>query len=137
MGSKRKEGKPDDIGKSKHRGKDGDRHNIPNPGQDDAEAANDWARVLTTKRCADLFKTAQGLPGHVQQIQQEVSRASRAGTFDSPHGKKVAQYIGNSIESAAKSARFDFAEFEIKFPNKMGYLKISKSGKKVNVRSRP
>lgn len=128
--------KTQDLKAQKSAAKAADRHNITSPAADAAA----WARALTTKRVADLFKTERGLDGHWRQIQQEINRGNNhfvENNRTTDVGKKLIRFIADAIEKAAKAAKFDFPEQQLKFTADTGWLKISRQNGKVNVRSRP
>jgi hypothetical protein len=116
-----------------------DRHQIVSPRGREGNAPL-WARSTTTQRVADLFRTERGLPGHWQQLQQEVSRGNthfQDPGVDIAQGRELARFIAAGIEKAAGAANFDFGELTLKFPNDWGWLKIRREDGKVIVRSRP
>ncbi len=127
--------KPDSVKDLKHDAKDADRHNITAPTAD----RDKWARTVTTQRVADLFKTLQGLDGHWTQLQQEINRGNNnfvANGKTDEEGKKLIKFISDAVEKAAGAAKFDFPQQELKFTADMGWLKISREGGKVKVKSR-
>ena len=129
-------GKPDEVKKKKQDARGADRHNLAKP---DVDAAK-WARSLTTKRVADLFKTEKGLPGHWKQIQQEVDRGNKyfqESGKTSKAGKVLCKFIADAIVKAAEKADFDFPLQQLKFTSDMSWLKISKEGKRLLIKSRP
>jgi hypothetical protein len=125
-----------DLKNARHPASAADRHQLPDPAQDLPQ----WGRALTTQRVADLFKTRQGLPGHLRQIQQEVNRAlpvvSRNGRT-SPQGKEVFGFIAQGMLKAAEAASFDFGEQTLTFSPDMAALKFSRVNGRVVVRSTP
>ncbi len=128
--------KPDSVKDQKHDAKEADRHNITVPAAD----RDKWARTVTTQRVSDLFKTLQGLDGHWIQLQQEINRGNNnfvANGKTDDEGKKLIKFISEAVEKAAKAASFDFPEHQLKFTADMGWLKISRAGGQVKVKSRP
>lgn len=128
--------------------KQADRHNLGDPVADAAK----WARGLTTKRVADLFKTEKGLDGHWKQVQQEVTRGNKHffasktspggftdGGKTSAEGKKLIAFIADAIVSAAKSKSvdFDFPLQKMQFTSDMAWLKIERVDGKLKVKSTP
>jgi hypothetical protein len=128
--------KPDSLKDQKAAGKSADRHNIAAPAAD----RNAWARGLTTKRVADLFKTLPGLDGHWTQLQNEVNRGNNnfvgADGKTDADGKKIIKFISDAVIKAADDADFDFPMQQLKFTKDMGWLKILREGGKLKVKSR-
>lgn len=60
---------------SRYRSEEQDRHNLPDP-KTSIRATELWEHGMLRERVSDLFKTSQGLPGHAQQIQQQLNRTS-------------------------------------------------------------
>lgn len=128
--------------------KQADRHNLGDPVAD----ATKWARSLTTKRVADLFKTEKGLDGHWKQVQQEVTRGNKHffatktspggytdGGKTSAEGKKIVAFIADAIVAAAKSKSvdFDFPLQQMQFNSDVAWLKLERVGGQVKVKSTP
>jgi hypothetical protein len=98
-----------------------DRHHISDPYANPAQ----WAGSVIKTRVSDLFRTLPGLPGHAQQIQQEVQRVvsarNVATSMDGMDGTGVMTLLGavesikSAIVSAAKAAEFDFPKFSMDF----------------------
>jgi hypothetical protein len=123
------------LKQEKHTAKVANRHIIARP-QDNAP---EWARTITTLRVPDLFTTADGLPGHWQQIQQEVNSGIKQFTANgktTEEGKKLLRYIGDAIIKAAGDAQFDFQGQKMILADDMGWLKISRNQGIVNVTSK-
>jgi len=140
--------KTPEIRAAKGDAKQADRHNLGDPVADAAK----WARALTTKRAADLFKTEKGLDGHWKQVQQEVTRGNKHffatktspggytdGGKTSAEGKKLIAFIADAIVAAAKSKSvdFDFPLQQMKFNSDMAWLKLERVGGQVKVKSTP
>jgi hypothetical protein len=92
-----------------------DRHNITNPQADSTR----WLNTMKQTRVAELFLTAQGLPGHVRQVQQEINRVNT--NLNGKSGAEVTAYtnalkkLRTAIIASAKGAKFDFNKFGIQF----------------------
>ena len=140
--------KTPEIRAAKGDAKTADRHNLGDPVADAAK----WARGLTTKRVADLFKTERGLDGHCKQIQQEVTRGNKHffatktapggytdGGKTSAEGKKIIAFIADAIVAAAqaKTVNFDFSLRQMQFNPDMAWLKIERVGGQLKVKSTP
>lgn len=125
----------DELKAVKHDARAADRHAPARPADDAAL----WARTLTTKRVADLFRTEAGLPGHWTQVQAEVNAGNRHFTQQwrtTEQGKQLIAFISDAIISAARRATFDFPPQQLKFTADTGWLKIERSNGQVLVRSR-
>lgn len=78
----------------------------PEPGNlvDDNGMENlaSWAATLMRTRIPDLFRTSAGLPGHVQQVQQELARLNNIiNNFDRPEGdERGPRYIELAMQFA-------------------------------------
>ena len=140
--------KTPEIRAAKGDAKQADRHDLGDPVADAAK----WARALTTKRVADLFKTEKGLVGHWKQVQQEVTRGNKNffatktspggytdGGKTSAEGKKIIAFIADAIVAAAKSKSvdFDFPLQQMQFTSDMAWLKIERVNGQVKVKSTP
>lgn len=128
--------KTPELKDNKTEAKEADRHAIAAPSVDRAK----WARSLTTQRVSDLFKTLPGLDGHWTQLQGEVNRGNNNFVVNSKtddEGKKLIKFIGDAVVAAAKAAKFDFPQHDLKFTNDMGWLKISRANGQVIIKSRP
>jgi hypothetical protein len=88
-----------------------ERHGLPHPFME----LRAWKVSLIQGRVQDLFLTEAGLPGHVQQIQQELTRLTeeidngnflRAGTLD--EALKAQDDIRRALINAGKAATFDY-----------------------------
>ncbi len=99
----------------KHRHQEVDeRHNIIHPSED----LNRWVATLKSERISDLFKTLPGLPGHVQAVQNEVSRLVNLDEFsNTQEAFQAVEDIKKSIAAAANKATFDFPIQELNFGN--------------------
>lgn len=127
-------------GDIKEQAREADRHNLVRP---DVNGAL-WARGLTTKRVADLFRTLPGLPGHWMQLQNEVNAGNRYfyggiqnGSVTTDEGKALIRWIADAVVSAAEKASFDFPLQQLRFTADMGWLKLQRVSGRVMVFSRP
>jgi hypothetical protein len=69
-----------------------------------------WRSTITARRVSELFKTAQGVPGHAQQIQNEVNRLSNVITVapgKADEAKESLRQIKQAIEKAKIAAEAD------------------------------
>lgn len=113
------------------------RHNITNPHQD----ATRWLNTMKRTRVAELFRTEQGLPGHVQQIQNEINRVKN--NLNGKTGKEVTEYtaalksLKNSIVASSKGAKFNFNKFGIQFSPLESDLYLARQNGKLLVDGRP
>lgn len=69
------------VNMSSNKSKAINRHKIPDPVESD-KALKLWANSLMQERIPDLFKTEEGLKGHVDQIQSEINRISCENLFE-------------------------------------------------------
>lgn len=139
--------KPSNLkGQIKHAAIAENRHNPTMP----ANAAELWARGLTTTRVADLFRTLPGLPGHWIQFQGAVNAGNNHfftttnfgggrndGGRTSEEGKTLITWIANAVIAAAEAATFDFPMQQLQFTRDTGWLKLSRVNGRVIVHSRP
>jgi hypothetical protein len=120
-----------------------DRHGITDPYTD----AGRWAQSVIKGRVAELFLTSAGLPGHVTQIQQEISRlvSSKhvATKMEGRMGDEVMEYImavesvKSAIVSAAKAATFDFNKFKLDFGSLTPEMYLERSNGKFKRDGKP
>lgn len=125
-------------GKDRHAQVD-DRHNISDPYID----PDRWLETLKRERVADLFRTPQGLDGHVEQIQGEINRLisdrNRKQKLEGQSGDSVTAYtnalnaLRNASIESAKAAQFDFEKFGIKFHPLASDLYLERSNGKLKV----
>jgi len=86
-----------------------------------------WAESVKKTRVNDLFRTLGGLAGHVQQVEQEVSRVisdkNMARKMEGMSGDNVTDLfaavksVQDAIVAAAKGANFDFPKFSVNLGN--------------------
>ncbi len=113
------------------------RHNISDPHKD----ATRWLNTMKQTRVAELFRTSQGLPGHVQQIQNEINRVKN--NLNGKTGKEVTEYtaalkaLRNAIVASSKGATFDFNKFEIQFSPLGSDLYLARQNNRLQVDGRP
>ena len=79
-----------------------DRHLIPNPLSNIQDTEN-WENILIKGRIPDLFKTRAGLPGHAQQIQNELNRI---------HPTNITGLSGDHIDRLAVASNRIFGAVE-------------------------
>lgn len=138
-----------------------DRHSIPRPEPPAPGALRDysgmsnlasWAATLMRTRIPDLFRTQPGLPGHAQQIQQELSILNNiVNNFDRPAGDEsgpryielAMQFVGQIkkelIKFANQASRLNEFPFSVlfKFPYK-SKLSLKNTGDgRLRVNGRP
>ena len=114
-----------------------DRHGITDPYTDPSQ----WSESLKKTRIAELFKTVGGLPGHVTQLQQEISRVvsdkNRTTKLEGRTGDDVAdllvaiEAVKSSIVAAAKATAFDFEKISFSFAPFAGDLYLKRTGGKL------
>lgn len=96
-----------------------DRHHIPPPVSGTTQIRPSGAIILADKafldgfkeRIHDLFKTVPGMPGHVQQVQQEFNRLSNS-TLPDDRKRFIGDAAFDQICKAAGFAAFDFLPIE-------------------------
>lgn len=83
------------------------------------EYPEQWGASIITGRVADLFKTAAGLPGHVQQINQILANAKKEiESADPPLQKRIIEQmekIKHFICNEALKSTFDFGLITVDF----------------------
>ena len=96
---------------------------------------------MKQKRVAELFRTPQGLPGHVQQIQNEINRVKN--NLNGKTGIEVSEYtaalksLKNAIIASSKGAKFDFNKFGIQFSPLESDLYLARQNGRLLVDGRP
>ncbi|MGA8164750.1 MAG: hypothetical protein WB791_06980 [Waddliaceae bacterium] len=89
------------------------KHQIRDPISNDPVLSNRirdamvWSKTITQGRVSELYKSVLGIPGHVQQIQQEINRVSQAKLGDAnihpAHCKAIVQGIANVMNAIKKA----------------------------------
>lgn len=115
-----------------------DRHNITRPSID----VNRWLNTMKGTRVRELFYTRGGLPGHVQQIQQEINSvrdAARQTTDATSYNdySNALKVLRHSLISSAKDANFDFGKTGILFSPLASDLYLERRGGKLYVDGKP
>lgn len=84
-----------------------DRHAIPDPKTGVAQA-REWANTLANTRVPDLFKTKEGLVGHMQQLQCELNRARDLRGLEDEHKETIIEsqkMLKKGVEKAKQAAK--------------------------------
>ncbi|MEB3826365.1 hypothetical protein [Phormidium sp. CCY1219] len=116
-----------------------DRHNITDPYLEPAR----WLETLKRERVADLFRTAGGLDGHVQQIQGEINRLisdrNQQQKLSGKTGEETVEYttaldsLRQALISSAKGATFDFPKFGLTLTPLASDLYLERTNGKLKV----
>lgn len=85
-----------------------DRHQIRNPYAHNLPSNIDaWGNTLLKTRIPDLFRTRQGLEGHVVQLQNELNRINKVEHLTGDvvaHATGVMRRIYGAVEKAVEAA---------------------------------
>lgn len=91
-----------DISRCKHNITD--RHNIPSPWENTGQ----WLSTILKERVGSLYKTEEGFPGHLEQLQDELNRCKprkrEEGLERTPDIINAVRKIKDSVIKATKAA---------------------------------
>lgn len=94
---------------SRTRGICDNRHQIRDPYKNQQLNNTDvWANTLLKTRIPELFKTQQGLPGHVEQLQSELNRIKKVENLSGEivaHATGVMKRIHGATQKVLEAAR--------------------------------